>query len=159
MPVARAVVEVDQAAVTRIGLREAHRRVTDMTRATFNRANILTPVKSGYLRSQNNMRVDLGAQRVVGEVFNLVDYAAPVHNGSKAHRVRPKTVPRRVGTNKAGLPVFKGGVLRFVYNGRVVYARSTWIPAQRARPWLTRAMVQTAPRYGFKIINLGPGGA
>lgn len=159
MPVARVVVEINQEAVTRIGLGEARRRVTDMTRATFNRAMVLTPVASGNLRSHNDMRIDTRPFQIVGEVFNLVDYAAPVHNGSKAHVVRPKTRPQRVGTNSAGLPVFKGGVLRFVYNGRVVYARETKIPAQRPRPWLTRAMVQTAPRYGFKVVNLGPGGA
>jgi len=158
MPVARVVVDIDQAAVTRIGLAEARRRVVDMTRATYNRAMVLTPVSSGNLRLHNDMRIDDRPFQVVGEVFNLVDYAAPVHNGSRRHVVRPKTRPRRVGTNRAGLPVFQGGVLRFVYNGRVVFARQVTIPAQRPRPWLSRAMIQTAPRYGFRIVNPGPGG-
>jgi hypothetical protein len=71
-------------------------------------------------------------------VFNQVEYAAAVHNGAKPRKIVPRT-------KKA---------LKFTMNGRTVFAKSVEWPGMRPQPWLSNAMVQTAPRYGFTIINL-----
>ncbi len=150
----RAHLTLNHPVINDIGMKEARRKVADMTRATLNRATVLTPVDTGNLRSGNNSRLFERGLRVFGEVFNQTEYAAAVHNGSRAYTVRPKTLPRRVGINSAGLPIFQGGVLRFEIGGKIVYARSAEIPARKGRPWLEQAMIQTAPRYGFVIENL-----
>ncbi len=141
----RAHLTLNHPVINDIGMKEARRKVADMTR---------TPVDTGNLRSGNNSRLFERGLRVFGEVFNQTEYAAAVHNGSRAYTVRPKTLPRRVGINSAGLPIFQGGVLRFEIGGKIVYARSAEIPARKGRPWLEQAMIQTAPRYGFVIENL-----
>jgi hypothetical protein len=125
-------------AINRIGLHEAQRRVAEMTRATFNMANVLTPVDTGRLRVGNNMRLWTTGLVARGEVFNQVDYAAAVHNGARPHVIVPRT--RRA--------------LKFVVDGRTVFASKVNHPGNSARPWLTRAMQRTAPQYGFVIINL-----
>jgi hypothetical protein len=137
---ARAQIRLDLnlGAVNQLGLEEARRRVADMTRATFNRANILTPVDTGRLRVGNNMRLYTAGLVAYGEVFNQVEYAAAVHNGAKPRTIVPRT-------KKA---------LKFVMNGRTVFASSVDWPGMKAQPWLSQAMVQTAPRYGFTIIRL-----
>lgn len=137
---ARAQIRLDlnSSAINQLGLDEARRRVADMTRATFNRAVVLTPVDNGLLRLSNRMRLYSAGSIAYGEVFNQVEYAAAVHNGA-----RPRTiVPRR---KKA---------LKFTMNGRTVFAKSVEWPGMRPQPWLSTAMVETAPRYGFTIINL-----
>lgn len=152
--VVRAKLDLNRGAINQIGLREARRKVTDMTRATFNRANILTPVDTGNLRTHNSQRVYQAGLVVYGEVFNLAEYAAAVHNGTRRHTIYPKTRPVQIGTNSAGLPIYRSGVLRFKAGGRTVYARHVTMPARKGRPWLVNAMVQTAPRYGFTIVTL-----
>jgi hypothetical protein len=138
--VARARIRLDLngAAINRLGLDEARRRVAEMTRATFNRANVLTPVDTGRLRVGNNMRLWSAGSIAYGEVFNQVDYAAAVHDGAKPHIIRPRS--RRA--------------LKFVVDGRTVFASSVQHPGNRPQPWLRTAMVQTAPRFGFTVINL-----
>lgn len=137
---ARAQIRLDlnMGSLTQLGLMEARRRVADMTRATFNRANVLTPVDNGHLRLNNNMRLFTVGLVAYGEVFNQLEYAAAVHNGAKPRTIRPRL-------KKA---------LKFTMNGRTVFAKSVEWPGTRPQPWLSTAMVQTAPRYGFTIINL-----
>ena len=53
MAIARVTLTWNDPQIERIGMDEARRLVIDMTRATYNRANILTPVKTGHLRSKN----------------------------------------------------------------------------------------------------------
>ena len=137
---ARAQIRLDlnAGAINRLGLVEARRRVADMTRATFNRANVLTPVDTGRLRVGNNMRVYTAGLIAYGEVFNQVEYAAAVHNGARPRKIVPRT-------KKA---------LKFTVNGQTIFAKSVNWPGMRPQPWLTKAMVETAPRYGFTVINL-----
>jgi hypothetical protein len=125
-------------AVGQIGLDEARRRVGDMTRATYNRANVLTPVDTGRLRVGNNMRVYTAGQVAYGEVFNQVEYAAAVHNGAAPRKI----VPRQTQA------------LKFTMGGRTVFAKSVDWPGTRPQPWLLKAMLETAPRYGFAVVNL-----
>lgn len=145
MAIARVVLTWNDPAIERIGMDEAGKLVTDMTRATFNRANILTPVRTGRLRSANNWRVYIAGQTWRGEVYNNVSYAAAVHNGAEPRRIYAKPRPWK-----------GGGALRFKAGGRVLFRKYVDWPGTKARPWLVTAMVQTAPRYGFVIDNLGP---
>lgn len=140
MAIARVRLEFNDNAVNRIGMDEAERRVVDVTRAIYNRANILTPVRTGRLRSANQFRTYRAGLTYRGEVFNNVDYAAAVHNGAKPRRI----VPRRA---KA---------LRFRAGGRVLFRASVLWPGTKPRPWLATAMIQVAPRHGFVIDDAGP---
>lgn len=130
--------DLNMAAVGQIGLDEARRRVAEMTRATFNRANVLTPVDTGRLRVGNNMRVYTAGMVAYGEVFNHVDYAAAVHNGAQPRKIYPR----------------QREALKFTMNGRTVFAKSVDWPGTRPQPWLLKAMLETAPRYGFAVVNL-----
>jgi hypothetical protein len=127
---------MNAAAIQRIGAAAALREVTDTTRRVFNRANVLTPVDTGRLRVGNQWRVQVvSPTRVVGEVFNHTAYAAAVHDGSRAHVVRPR----------------RKKALRFEVAGRVVFARRAFIPARRGRPWLLRALVEVAGPAGYHL--------
>lgn len=145
MAIARVTFEWNDPAITRLGMTEARRRVTDMTRATYNRAIILTPVKTGRLRTNNQFRVYATGMTIRGEVYNNLDYAAAVHNGADPRRIYAKPRPWK-----------GGGALRFKAGGRVLFRKYVDWPGTRPRPWLATAMVQTAPRYGFVIDDAGP---
>lgn len=145
MAIARVTLELNIPAIQRDGMSEARRLVTDMTRATYNRANILTPVKTGLLRSRNAFRVYEAGQTVRGEVYNNTDYAAAVHNGAEPRRIYAKPRPWK-----------GGGALRFKAGGRVLFRKYVDWPGTRPRPWLAMAMIQTAPRYGFVVTDAGP---
>lgn len=143
----------------------ATRLITDTTRRTFNRANILTPVDKGRLRAGNQFHVRREANRVVGEVFNNTAYAKAVHDGSKAHTIRPKPKQIVIKPSKSGgrLRFVVGGKviyakqvrtqkpLRFVVGGQVVFARSVRIPARRGRPWIARALKEIAGPQGYTL--------
>jgi hypothetical protein len=130
--------DLDLRSINGIGLDLAQRQVADMTRATFNRSNVLTPVDTGRLRAGNNMRLWTAGLVAYGEVFNHVEYAPPVHNGARPHIIRPRL-------RKA---------LKFRVNGQTVFATEVHHPGNKPRPWILKAMVETAPRYGFTIISL-----
>lgn len=132
-------VQINAAAIQRMGAAAALREVTDITRRTFNRANILTPVDTGRLRAGNGWHVQIvSPTRVVGEVFNHTAYAAAVHDGSRAYVVRPR----------------RRKALRFTMAGRVVFARRANIPARRGRPWLLRALTEIAGPAGYHLTRL-----
>lgn len=137
MPIAfQFTIEVNPAAARAVALDQAERVVTDVTRRVFNRAIVLTPVDTGNLRAQNNMRVLRRPTGAVGEVFNDTSYAAAVHNGNKAYTVRPR----------------RRKALRWVTkSGEVVFAKSARIPARRGRPWLARALQEVAGAEGFTL--------
>lgn len=124
---------LDRARTDKIGRDTAYRLVLDCTRRTFNRANVLTPVDTGTLRAGNQMAVARQAPGAVGWVYNNVQYADAVHDGSGPYTIRPK----------------RGKALRFVVDGQVVFARSVRHPGTRGRPWITRAGRETAAATGF----------
>ena len=116
------------------GMAEAQRKVARATRQTLNRSTVLCPVDTGRLRASGEMKVGRQGATVVGEVAYTAEYAAAVHNGRRALTIRP-TRP--------------GGKLRFVVNGRTIYASVVHQPARRARPFLTTALQEVAAREGF----------
>lgn len=130
-------ITVDRAAANAVARAHATRIVTDVTRATLNRATIGTPVDSGHLRSKNMMRVDQQPTRVVGEVYNGTRYAATVHDGAKPHTIRAR----------------RKKMLRFKVGGKTVYAKSVRHPGTRSRPWLYRALVDVATPAGFVVVR------
>lgn len=113
--------------------------VTDTTRRVLNRAIVLTPVRTGNLRGQNNSHVIRGRTSVTGEVFNNTSYADAVHNGNRAYVVRPR----------------RKKALRFTTKGGdVVFSRWARIPARRGRPWLLRALQEIAIPDGFRLTGI-----
>lgn len=132
--VGRITAKVDQAAAKQFAVGYAFVLATDMTRRVFNRGNILTPVDTGNLRAHNAMRVARRPPGAVGEVFNDADYAAPVHDGSGPYTIRPK----------------KAKALRFVVDGKVVFAKKVRHPGTRGRPWLARAAEELSRQEGWK---------
>lgn len=129
---------INKTAATQVALDAAEKIVTDTTRRTLNRAIVLTPVRTGNLRAQNNMRVLRTRTSVTGEVFNNTVYAAAVHNGTKAYTIRPK--------NKKVLRWRSKG-------GEIVYAKWARHKATRGRPWLLRALQEIAIPAGFTLTN------
>jgi hypothetical protein len=124
---------LNRAEVKRIAVDDAYRRVLDVTRQTYNRANVLTPVDTGNLRAHNQMTASRTGNGARGLVYNDAEYAAVVHDGSGPYTIRPRT-------KKA---------LRFTVGGQVVFAKSVRHPGTRARPWLARAGREVAARSGF----------
>lgn len=67
---------------------------------------------------------------VTGKAIKVISsnpHTVLVHNGSRAHVIRPRRT---------------GGVLRFVIGGRVVYARRVNHPGYKGDPFLVKALEQ-----------------
>ena len=126
---------LDQAALHRVGMERARMLVNKVTRQTLNRSAILCPVDTGRLRASGSMRIAERGSAVVGQVEYTADYAAAVHNGTRPRVI----VPRR------------GRYLRFQVGGRTVYARRVRHPGTPARPYLATALVEVAGRAGFTV--------
>jgi hypothetical protein len=127
---------LNRATLTGVGKDEARKRVNRVVRRTFNRSQILVPVDTGNLRATG--RMVLGRSRgalVIGSIEYTARYAAAVHNGRRALTIRAKG----------------NGRLKFVVDGRTVYARSVHQKARKARPYLAQALREVAPQQGFKI--------
>lgn len=136
----RITLDLDQAALKKIGVDYAYRLVLDGTRRTFNRANVLTPVDTGNLRSHNQMTAKRQPPGAVGWVYNTAEYADVVHDGSGPYIIRPKARRTRTG---------RPPMLKFEVNGRTVYARQVRHPGTKGRPWMARAGREVAAQTGF----------
>jgi hypothetical protein len=128
---------INGAAVNRIGLSVARRQVLDTLRAVRNRADVLTPVRTGNLRHNNQVRLSERGLIVTGEVYNSAQYAGFVHDGTRPHVIRPR----------------RKKALRFILDGQVVIVKKVNHPGTRGRPWLKRALEEVAPRHGFVITR------
>lgn len=113
--------------------RIARVEVTDMCRKIMNQATINCPVDTGFMRGQHTMGVSSGLNRSTGYVANRARYAEAVHDGTPAHIIRPR----------------RKRVLRFVVDGRVVFARQVRHPGTTGRPWLATAARQVAGANGW----------
>lgn len=123
-------------ALNNVGKDEARKKVNRVVRRTFTRSQILCPVDQGVLRASG--RPDLARDNgllVVGSVSYTARYAAAVHNGRRALTIRARG----------------NGRLRFVVDGRVVYARQVRQRARAGRPFLAQALQEIAPQEGFAV--------
>lgn len=130
---------MDRAALHGVGMEEGRRAVNRVVRQTFNRSQILAPVDTGYLRASG--RMVLGTDRgglVIGGVEYTARYAAAVHEGRRALTITPNR---------------PGGRLRFVIDGRVVFASRVHQPARRGRPFLREALREVAAQNGFTVSS------
>lgn len=131
-------VEIFRQVANRVALDHAAQLVADCTRAVHARANVLTPVDTGNLRTHNQMLpTRRTATKVVSGVENRAKYAAAVHDGARPHTIRAK----------------RKKALRFRVGGKVVIVRQVRHPGNPGRPWLTRALREVAPPRGFRITT------
>lgn len=127
---------IDRPALNEVGVREAKRKVGRVLRRTFNRSQVLVPVDNGVLRGSG--RIEPATARglvVVGGVIYDAEYAAAVHNGRRALTIRAKG----------------NGRLKFVVDGRTVYAREVHQKARAGRPYLSTALREVATAEGFSV--------
>lgn len=119
------------------GMDQAREAVNRVIRRTYSRSQILVPVDTGNLRAsgQPNLGRDQGAL-VIGSITYTAEYAAAVHNGRRALTIRSRR---------------PGGRLKFVVDGRVVFARSVHQPARAGRPYLSTALREVAAQEGFSV--------
>ena len=126
---------LDQAALNGQGVQTAQRLVRRVTRGTFNRSQVLCPVDTGNLRATGQFSTQTQGLIVSGEVKYTARYAAAVHEGRRALTITAKG----------------NGRLRFVVDGRVVFARRVHQPARAGRPFLRTALVEVATREGLRV--------
>lgn len=119
-----------------VGMDEARRKVNRVVRRTYTRSQVLVPVDNGLLRASGRMDLarDAGAL-VIGGVEYTAEYAAAVHNGRRALTIRARG----------------NGRLRFVVDGRVVFARQVRQKARTGRPYLSTALREVALQEGFSV--------
>ena len=118
-----------------VGMEGARKIVRKVTRRTFNRSQLLCPVDTGNLRASGSMTLGDRGAFVVGRVEYTARYAAAVHEGRRALTIRARG----------------GGYLKFVVDGRTVYARSVHQPARRGRPFLRTALLEAAAQEGLTV--------
>ena len=129
---------LDRPAMNAEGVQTARRSVTRVTRGTFNRSQVLCPVDTGNLRATGQMDVQTSGLTVTGTVEYTARYAAAVHEGRRALTIKARG----------------GGRLKFVVDGRTVYARQVRQPARAGRPFLRDALVEVAAQNGYDATGL-----
>jgi hypothetical protein len=130
----RVTLQVDQSAVNRLASDQAVLLAADVVRQILNRATVLCPVRYGNLRGHHKVRLARVPPGARGEVYNDAEYAEVVHEGSGPYIIRPK----------------RKKALRFVVDGRTVFAKQVRHPGTRGRPWLARAGEEVARREGWR---------
>lgn len=129
-------VQIDRRAILLAARRAARQEIEPGMQQALALSRILTPVDTGRLRSATRATVRDRAFGVTGELINDVEYAEMVHDGTRPHRITPRS---------------PGGVLRFQIGGRTVYAKYVNHPGTRARPFLAEAMRRTAQSRGWRV--------
>lgn len=161
-------IELDNAHVLAVGISMAAPLVARTTRRVLNRAEVLSPVDTGNMRAGHSMTMRVTRTTVTGRVEVAADYAEFVHDGTKAHDIRPRSakalafnwtkhggvrtiVPRSgLGKGPTGLRKTKRGVILYISKGFVRH------PGTKARPWLARALHEVAPPAGFMVTTAAP---
>jgi hypothetical protein len=131
----RHTLRINRPTLQGVGMEGARKIVSRVTRRTFNRSQILCPVDTGNLRASGSMKLGDRGALVVGQVEYTARYAAAVHEGRRALTIRARG----------------RGYLKFVVDGRTVYARSVHQPARRGRPFLRDALFEVAAQEGIAI--------
>lgn len=104
----------------------------------LNRSKILCPVDTGRLRA--SIKGQLSRTWTLRPQYTIstdVEYASFVHDGTRPHVIRPRNAQ----------------VLRFVVDGRVVFARVVHHPGTRARPFIDRAVRETVAGRGYRVTG------
>lgn len=122
--------ELDEAELNRQTGAFLRRRMRSLQRRIATQARQDVPVRTGHLgRSIREGQVRMSGPRTVdGSVEATARYAAPVHEGSRPHIIRPR----------------KAKALRFEIGGRTVFARMVRHPGTKARPFLRNAGFRVA---------------
>ena len=134
MAVTRVKLDLNNLRVLQVGVELSAKEIAEATRQTLNRANVLTPVKTGNLRSANQMTMRARRMSVTGTIENRTKYALAVHNGT-----RPHTIKARRAKALSFFWAKGGGVQVFVPRTRGSARASCAIPARgRGRGSTTR---------------------
>ena len=75
--------------------------------------------------------------QVNGRVYNDANYAAAVHDGTRAYIIRAR----------------RKKALRFEIDGTVIFRKSVKHPATKGRPWLRDAAERVAQREGWEFTR------
>jgi hypothetical protein len=94
------------------------------------RAASLAPERTGKLKRSLRKLARMSPMGVTFLVGSDLDYAEMVHDGTKAHVIRPRN----------------GRVLAFQIDGRKAFARSVNHPGSKGSPFLRRALVEETLR-------------
>lgn len=141
-------IRLDRADLRRVIRDASARELRTAGRQVVNRAKVLAPVDTGRLRASIegslNRTWTLRPRFTVG---SNVEYAEMVHDGTRPHVIRPK---RAHTLRRSSRGVVKPA-LRFVVNGRVVYARVVHHPGTLPRPFLDRALAEVTASRGYRI--------
>jgi hypothetical protein len=107
-----------------------HRSMRRLLRRIATQARQDVPVKTGNLgRSVGEGPIrTTGPRTVSGSVHATADYALYVHEGTRAHVIRPR----------------RAQALRFQVGGRTVFAKLVRHPGTKARPFLRNAAERIA---------------
>lgn len=135
-------VKVARDRLTRVAAVAGGKEVARTTRRVFNRARVLSPWDTGYMRGRHSVDLRIGKRRAVGRVIVSTRYALAVHEGAAPHVIRARH-------KKA---------LRFKFRGRVVIVRSVRHPGNDGRPWLAIALREVALKEGYKVVKRPHGG-
>lgn len=132
-----ATVRLDRGAIRRAIRGASMSELRRVGPAVVNRAKVLAPVRTGRLRAAigpaRYSRTWTLRPQVTIDVN--VDYAGFVNDGTRPHIIRPK--------NKRAL--------RFVVDGRVVFATVVHHPGTRAKPFMDRAVAEVTAGRGYTI--------
>lgn len=133
----RHTLKVDTSQLNKVGMTEARRSVTRVLRRSFNRSQVLCPVDNGMLRASGRIEPPTARGLTIqGGIVYDAEYAAAVHNGRRALTIRAKK---------------PGGRLKFVVDGRTIYAREVHQKARKGRPFLATALAEVARGEGYTV--------
>ena len=96
------------------------------------------PVDTGNLRAAMQVIATPGKVSI-GPDLTKAPYAWMVHDGTRAHTIKPKTAK----------------VLRFQAGGKVVYTREVKHPGTRAQPYMTEGLEAWMNRLTNDAVNMG----
>lgn len=136
-------IEINWPAVHRTTLGTAYKVVRRVCFEVQNEAKVRTligPYTTGFLSASIRTQVSIrkGGKVVVGRVGSPLWYAASVHDGAKAHAIRP---------------MLPGYPLKFYWRkvGRTVRFMSVSHPGQSGQFFLSGPLVSAAARHGLRV--------
>jgi hypothetical protein len=163
----KAKIELDNAHVLAVGISLAAPNVASVTRRTMNRAEVLSPVRTGNMRASHSMTMRVRRTSVTGRVEVAAKYAEFVHGGTKAHNITANRVNalafrwERMGgvqtfVPKKGLAKGPTGLRKSKKKGVHFYIAKGFVrhPGTKARPWLFKALKEVATLENYEVSGL-----